>query len=189
MAYERRAYDVVEQAGRFEVREYRPAIVAETLVEGDFDEVGNDGFRILAAYIFGENEARRSIEMTAPVTQEPSSQKIAMTAPVTQEAAERGYRVTFMMPSEYTLETLPQPKDPRVVLRTEPGGRFASIRYSGFWSTSRYERHLGELRVWMGEQGLDATGSPVWARYDPPWTLWFLRTNEILIPVSEGAAR
>lgn len=185
MTYERRAYDVLAQDGRFELRAYSPAIVAETVVDGDFEDVGNEAFRILAAYIFGENETRESIDRTAPVTQEPASMKIAMTAPVTQESAGDGYRFTFTMPSELSLETLPRPKDPRVVLREEPGRRFASVRYSGFWSESRYERHLAELRIWMGERGLEATGDPVWARYDPPWMPWFMRTNEILIPVSE----
>jgi hypothetical protein len=185
MAYEKRAYQVDEQDGRFELREYAPAVLAETTVQGDFEDVGSTAFRILAAYIGGENEDRSSIAMTAPVTQEPLSQKIAMTAPVTQQSADAGYRVSFMMPAGSTLENLPTPKDPRVALREDPPGRYAAVTYSGFWSREKYERQLGELRRWIDERGLEPTGEPVWARYDPPFMPWFLRTNEILIEVTE----
>jgi hypothetical protein len=170
MAYEKRAYEVLEHDRGFEIRAYSPAIVAETTVEGEFEKVGSEGFRMLFAYISGENQAGESV---------------AMTAPVTQEASQNGHRVTFMMPSAFTLETLPVPRDDRILLRHEPAQRFAAVRYSGFWSRSNYERHLGQLRRWIEERELVATGVPVWARYDPPFMPWFLRTNEILIPVNE----
>jgi hypothetical protein len=170
MAYETRDYDVIESDGDFEVREYGSIIVAETTVAGEFDQVGSEAFRILFAYISGENETGDSV---------------AMTTPVTQEASQGSYRVTFMMPSTYTLETLPEPGDERVLLREEPANRFASVRYSGFWSQGRYDKNLQELRRWINERGMEATGEPVWARYDPPFMPWFLRTNEILIPVKE----
>ena len=186
MAYEKRAYEVESSDGDFSVRAYAPAVVAETIVDEPFEDAGSTAFRILVAYIGGENETRESIDMTAPVTQEARSQKIDMTAPVTQERSEAGYRFTFLMPSEYTLETLPRPRDPRVRLALEPGGRFAAIRYSGFWSRSRYEKHLAELEAWMSERGLEAEGVPVWARYDPPFMPWFWRTNEILVPLTDG---
>jgi hypothetical protein len=185
LAFEQRAYEVEERDRDFEVRAYSQAIVAETNVEGDFESVGGEAFRILVAYISGENEARQSIAMTAPVTQESKGTKIAMTAPVTQEPSMRGYRVTFVMPSTFTLETLPVPRDGRIRLRQEPAQRFAAVRYSGFWSRSNYERHLEELRGWIDQRNLTPSGPPVWARYDPPFMPWFLRKNEILIPVAQ----
>ena len=185
VAFEQRSYEVLEQDGRFELRQYAPAIVAETVVNGDFEKVGSSAFRILVAYIGGENETRTSIAMTAPVTQQAESREIAMTAPVTQQRAQDGYRFSFVMPSDLTLETLPVPKDPRVVLREDAGRGFASVRYSGFWTRTNYELRLAELRSWMEERGIEASGEPVWARYDPPFMPWFLRTNEILIGVTE----
>ena len=189
-AFEKRAYEVVEEDRDFTLRDYGPAVVAETFVQGDFEDVGSTAFRILVAYISGENEASESIAMTAPVTQERPGEKIAMTAPVTQETAGEGYRFTFMMPSARSFETFPVPLDERVRLRREPGGRYAAVAYSGFWSRRNYDRHLEELRTWMNLRALEPTGDPVWARYDPPFMPWFWRRNEILIPVGEvgGAA-
>ena len=184
-AYETRAYEVLEEDGRFALRDYAPAIVAETIVEGDFEDVGGEAFRILVAYISGKNASRDEISMTTPVAQEPQSQKLSMTTPVTQERDDRGYRVTFVMPARFTLESLPEPTDPRVVLRAEPRRKVASVRYSGFWSRENYDRHLVMLRQWMQDRGLEPEGEPVWARYDPPFMPWFWRTNEILLSVGD----
>lgn len=186
MALERPSYRVVERREAFEVREYAPYLVAETLVGGSREEAGNAGFRILASYIFGKNKGERKIAMTAPVTQaEPS--KIAMTAPVAQAGEEGRWTIQFMMPSAYTLETLPEPLDPAVAFRVMPARRVAALTYSGTWSASRYEAHLAKLRAALEEAGLAAVGEPIWARYDPPYMPWFLRTNEILVEVSGGA--
>jgi len=126
--------------------------------------------------------------MTAPVTQESEEkdkgEKIAMTAPVTQESINAGYRFTFMMPSNLSLETLPIPRDPRIRLRQEPAQRYATIQYSGFWSQKNYDRHLHQLQTWMKKRALSPSGEAVWARYDPPFMPWFWRTNEILIPIN-----
>ena len=187
MAYEKRAYTVLEKEQNFEVRDYAPAVVAETIVKGNFKDVGSKGFRILFDYISGENEKKESISMTAPVTQESTQkeegERIAMTAPVTQEATSAGYRITFMMPSDLTLKTLPTPLDPRIQLRQEPSQRYAAIQYSGFWSQKNYDRHLSELQAWMKKKSFSPTGEAVWARYDAPFMPWFWRTNEILIPI------
>jgi hypothetical protein len=183
MAIEESSYTVVEQADNFELRMYEPNIVAETLVEGDFSEVGNEGFRRLAGYIFGKNRKQESIDMTAPVSQETSSEKIAMTAPVNQETAGGKWRITFTIPAEYTMETLPMPLDDKVILKQEPGRLMAAIRYSGTWSRDRYQEKEAGLRSLIGEHGLKAVGEPVFARYNAPYTLWFLRRNEVLIPV------
>lgn len=178
-ATEEPKYDVEQRFEAFEVRRYAPTVVAEVIVPGPADEAGNQGFRILAGYIFGANRGERRIAMTAPVTQAAAPQKIAMTAPVTQAEAEGGFVVRFTMPGEFTLETLPEPVDPRVRLKALPSGRFAVIRYSGTWSQANYEEHLARLQQAVATAGLRSTGSPVYARYDAPWVPWFLRRNEV----------
>jgi len=186
MSVEKLAYRTIEQDDRFELRMIEPHVVAETFVGGDFEDVGSEGFRRLVAYIGGANRSRSKISMTAPVAQEPASEEIAMTAPVAQEQVGDRYRITFVMPSEYTLESLPEPTDARIRLRAEPERRVAAIRYSGCWSRARYEDHERSLREWIEERGLEPVSSPVWARYDPPFMPWFLRRNEILIEVRES---
>jgi hypothetical protein len=183
MAIEEAKYTVVEKDGAFELRQYEDHIVAETFVEGDFEEVGKVAFRRLYDYISGNNRKRQEIEMTAPVTQEADSQKIAMTAPVGQEPADGRWRITFVMPVEYTMETLPEPMDPEVALREEQGRWMAALRYSGTWSRKRYMERALELREWIETKGLQPLGEPVFARYNSPFMLWFLRRNEVLIPV------
>jgi hypothetical protein len=185
MAIEKLAYKTIEQHGQFELRGIDPHVVAETFVEGDFDRVGSAGFRRLVAYIGGANRTEAKISMTAPVVQEPESQKISMTAPVGQAKVGDRYRITFVMPSEYTLESLPAPTDTRVQLRAEAARTVAAIRYTGFWSRSRYDDHETKLREWIELRGLEPVGEPVWARYDPPFMPWFLRRNEVLIEVRE----
>ncbi len=183
MAIETPKHEVVKQYADFEIRQYGSYVVAETEVEGDQGEVGSEAFSRLGGYIFGNNQGAQKIAMTAPVTQAATEgTKIAMTAPVTQvSSGPLSWRVQFMMPSEYSLETLPAPKDTRVQLRSVPAKRFAAIRYSGTWSKNNYEEHLMLLKVALVREGLTPKGAPVWARYDPPYKLWFLRTNEILL--------
>jgi hypothetical protein len=185
MATEKLAYRTIEQDGQFELRLIEPHVVAETFVEGDFESVGSEGFRRLVAYIGGANRTQARISMTAPVVQEPASEEIAMTAPAAQEMVGDRYRITFLMPSKYTLETLPQPTDTRIRLRAEPMRSVAAIRYTGFWSRLRYDDHERRLREWIQRRGLEPVSEPVWARYDPPFMPWFLRRNEILIEVRE----
>jgi len=178
-AIEEPKYNVVRQYDGFEVREYAPYLVAEVVVPGPAEEAGNQGFRILAGYIFGKNKGERKISMTAPVTQAPAPAKIEMTAPVTQAATNGGYVVQFTMPGEYTLETLPEPLDPQVKLREVSGGRFAVIRYSGTWSERNYKEHLEKLERGVEAAGLSTTGSPIYSRYNAPFVPWFMRRNEI----------
>ena len=182
-AIEEPKYTVVRAYDGFEVRDYAPYVVAEVLVPGPEAEAGNQGFRILAGYIFGGNRGERKIAMTAPVTQAAAT-RIEMTAPVAQAEADGGFVVQFMMPSAYTLETLPEPLDPRVRLRQVPGGRFAVIRYSGSWSQQNYREHLRQLATAVDAAGLRATGKPIYARYNAPYVPWFLRRNEIWLPLS-----
>jgi hypothetical protein len=183
MAIEEAPYRTTERDGRFELRDYDAYVVAETLVEGDFDSVGNEGFRRLFRYIDGGNRGARSISMTAPVQQVPASREIAMTAPVEQSRVGSGWRVAFVLPAGITLAAAPVPDDPRITLAQVPARRMACLRYSGTWSQANYAEHLGELRRWIAARGLVALGEPVWARYNPPIMPWFLRRNEILIEV------
>jgi len=185
LAIEKAKYTVVEKEDDFEIRQYDAQIVAETSVEGDLEEVGNEGFRRLYAYISGENTKKQSISMTAPVGQEVKSEKIAMTAPVKQEKKGNQWRITFLMPAEYTLETLPEPEDARVKLAQEPGRMMAAVKYSGTWSAKGYEENRALLEAYIQKRGLTKAGDPVWARYDPPFMPWFLRRNEVLIPVEK----
>jgi hypothetical protein len=183
-AIEEPKYTVVRQYDGFEVREYAPYLVAEVVVPGPAEEAGNQGFRILAGYIFGRNQGERKISMTAPVAQAPAPIKIEMTAPVSQAAVTGGYVVQFTMPGEYTLETLPEPLDPQVKLREVPGGRFAVIRYSGAWSERNYQEHLEKLERGVDAAGLRTTGSPIYSRYNAPFVPWFMRRNEIWLKLA-----
>ena len=187
MAIERAKYTVVEKEGSFELRQYEPYLVAETVVEGDFDTVGNEGFRRLFAYISGKNRKQRSISMTTPVSQEAESEKISMTAPVNQARVGEKYRITFLMPAKYTMETLPEPLDDRVKLKAVPGQLIAALKYSGTWSKGRYEEKRIRLQALMRQKDLEPTGEPIFARYNPPFMPWFLRRNEVLIPVENGS--
>lgn len=183
MAIETPKYKVLETHDDLEVREYPSYVVAETDVEGEQSSVGNEAFSRLAGYIFGNNRGEKKIAMTAPVTQAPAEgTRIAMTAPVTQQSiGAKRWQVQFMMPAEWTLDTLPEPRDSRVHLRVVPPKKVAAIRYSGTWSQANYREQLEKLEAGLAREGLQAKSPPVWARYDPPWKLWFLRTNEILV--------
>lgn len=187
MAIEEAVYSVVQKDNKFEIRDYTPHIVAEVVVEGDLEEAGNKAFNTLFRYISGDNRSRAKVAMTAPVSQAPVGEKIKMTAPVGQQRVQEKWAVSFMMPVSYTLETLPEPADPRVTLRQVPARRMAALRYSGFWSEKNYLRNKLELESWIRDKGLTVVGDPLWARYNSPLTPWFLRRNEILIPVRAGA--
>ena len=187
MAIEEAAYTVVIKDEKFEIRDYAPHILAETFVEGDFEEAGNKALNVLFGYISGDNRSREKVAMTAPVSQEPKGEKIKMTAPVGQQRVQERWAVSFMMPASYTLETLPEPEDPKVTLRQVPARRMAAVRYSGFWNEKGYLRYKLELESWINENGLTIVGDPIWARYNAPFTPWFMRRNEILIPVDAGA--
>jgi effector-binding domain-containing protein len=187
MASEETPYEVIEADGKLEIRLYAAHIVAETIVDGSLEDAGSKAFRRLFRYISGDNKSRDKVAMTAPVSQQSSGEKIAMTAPVGQQRVNEMWAVSFTMPASYTLQTLPEPDDPEVTLRQVPARRMATVRYSGFWSEKNYLRYKAELESWIDSKGLITVGDPVWARYNAPFTPWFLRRNEILIPVDSGA--
>lgn len=194
MAIEEPAFDVIEKQDAIEIRQYRPFIVAETVVEGALDQASSEGFRLIADYIFGNNRSVEKIAMTAPVTVEPApqSEKIAMTAPVTVQpegasastsmTAQR-WRVHFVMPVAYSMATLPRPNNPRVSLREVPGKRYAVLVFSGLAGQGKVQQKSEELMAWLQVRQLAPAGSVQLARYDPPWTLPFFRRNEILIEI------
>ena len=173
------AYDVRERlSDRVEIRSYGPRIVAETTV----DPLANQAFRIVAGYIFGNNKGSSSIAMTAPVEVDPSGDRIAMTAPVEIADGEDRLTMRFFMPSRYTLADLPEPNDPRVRLRVVPASIVAIIRFSGL-SDHRNQPQVDELRQALQNSSWKEAGPPTGFYYNPPWTLPFLRRNEVAIPV------
>jgi len=196
MAIEEPSFKVIAKSGTFELRQYAPMLVAETLVDGDMDDASSAGFRKIADYIFGNNQVQAGtsstkIAMTAPVTMEPQSQKIAMTAPVAlipaeNMAASQQWRVHFVMPSQYTMGSIPKPKNPDVKLREIPGKLFAVNSFTGFNTQSRIQAKTDELSAWIGQKNLKSLGQTQLARYDPPWTLPMFRRNEVMIEVEDA---
>ena len=185
MATEEPSYTSILQDAPFEIREYPSLIAAEVTVSGERSDAVSAGFRLLAGYIFGGNTRKQSIAMTAPVTQnEAPNEKIAMTAPVMQSPDPAGWIIRFIMPASYTLETLPTPNDPKVRLVALPPKRLAVVRFSGLVDDNDVEQQTTLLRAFVAQQKLTSVGTPSLARYDPPWTLWFLRRNEIMLEVT-----
>lgn len=197
MAIEEPKYEVIQVDGPFEIRKYAPILVAETVVDGDMDEASNKGFRLIADFIFGNNQlidsnANSKIAMTAPVTVEPVSQKIAMTAPVTVEPqssessmqAAKKWRIHFVMPSQYTLANIPKPKNDAVTLREVPGKYLVVFSYSWLNTMSRVQSKTEEAIDWANRKGLKVIGAPKLSRYDPPWTLPMFKRNEIMLEVA-----
>ena len=180
---EEASHKTIVKDGRFSVRQYCDSIIAETFVDADYKGAGSIAFRRLAGYIFGKNQRNEKIAMTAPVIQEPRSEKIAMTAPVLQEKSGQGWRMAFVLPSELTIDTAPEPLDPNVTVRKAKGKKVAVVRYSGRLREAHIEANATKLRNWIYEKGYKAVSEPRSAGYDPPWTLPFLRRNEVHIDV------
>lgn len=209
MATEEPKFELVSKHDHIELRRYPAIVVAETIVDGDMDAASGKGFRAIADYIFGNNLAVGSvpdkgsekIAMTAPVTMEPvnaASQKIAMTAPVAMEPlpsagqasqmqhaiqGAKDWRMHFVMPSSYTLKTLPKPNNPAVKLREVPAKTWAVLSYSGFNTEAGIQQRTNELVAWLAEKKIKSTGNPQLARYNPPWTLPMFRRNEIMLEI------
>jgi effector-binding domain-containing protein len=184
MAIEEPAFSVESKTDVYEIRKYDPYLVAEVKVQGSFAEAGNKGFRPLADFIFGNNTSSAKIDMTSPVSQKPQSEKIEMTAPVNLTNEGGAFVVQFAMPKKYTLETLPKPNDPRVQIREIAAKRVAVLSYSGSWSEERYQKKLALLLSSLEKDGHKVIGDASFARYNPPWQLWFLRRNEIWVEVT-----
>ncbi len=190
MAIEEPQYRVIQQDGPFELREYAPYMLAETAVDAGFMNAGNIAFGRLFRYISGANTTQAKIAMTAPVEQaqragDKASEKIAMTAPVEQSAADGVYRIGFVVPRQYSPATVPQPTDARVSIRAVPARRVAVWRYSGRWTEANFRDNERLLRARLGKLQLEPVpgDSAIIARYNSPFAVWFMRRNEVLIPL------
>jgi effector-binding domain-containing protein len=182
--------------GSIEIRQYEPMIVAEVTMTGDRKQAINQGFKVLADYIFGNNITKSNIKMTAPVSQQSSKKiamtapviqqqnsKIAMTAPVTQQGNKDSWTIRFMMPSQYTIDSLPKPQDKRITIKTIPAMKVAAIRFSGMSTQKNIQSHKKELRTYLSKHVIESISEPSYAFYNPPWTLPFLRRNEVMIQI------
>ena len=178
-AIEEPDYQVIRAFDNVELRQYVPYVVAEVVLDVPADDAGSQAFPILAGYIFGKNKGEKKLSMTAPVTQTAAPVRMDRTAPVTQAAVAGGTQVQFVLPKGVTLATAPEPIDPRVQLRVMPAATWAVIRYSGIWSQSNDLEHLNELKASLAAAGVATQGEPMLARYNPPFSPWFLRRNEI----------
>jgi hypothetical protein len=188
MATEEPQFSILEKTPPFELRSYAPMILAEVKVEGNLDEASSQGFRLIAAYIFGQNQVSEKIAMTTPVVvegQTPKSAKIAMTSPVTVESNAGQWTISFVMPAEYTMESLPKPLNSKVQLRQIPTVKRAVISFTGFYNENKIAERTLELEEWIKSKNLQGTGAPKFARYNPPWTLPFMRRNEIMIDIRD----
>lgn len=177
-------FTVERKIGNVEIRRYGPRIAAETSIAADEDAARNEGFRRLARYIFGGNQSKTKIAMTAPVAQQPN-EKIAMTAPVATERGPGGeWVIRFFMPSKYTMDSLPTPNEDVVRLVPVPSETVAVLRYSGLISTASTESHARELLDTLRDNGIEPVGEPFSWFYDPPWTVPFLRRNEVAVAIA-----
>ncbi len=167
---EKPPYESVSLDGDFELRDYAEQVVAEVTTTGARQQAVSAGFGPLAGYIFAKERA---------------GEKIAMTAPVTQTSGEGGeWVVRFIMPSEYTLETLPKPAGAQVRLETLPPRRMAAVKFSGVANDALIAEQEARLVVWMDAQGLTPRDTPTYAYYNDPFTPGFMRRNEVLVPVN-----
>ncbi|MDH3407984.1 MAG: heme-binding protein [Gammaproteobacteria bacterium] len=185
MAIEEPDYEVLQSTEHYEVRRYDPYIIAEVDVSGCRNEAGNLAFRILAGYIFGDNRSRKKMEMTAPVSSRSAdSIKMDMTAPVTSVTSTRGeHTFAFVMEKKYTLDTLPVPNDERIRIRVMPERIMAVRQYSGRWSESNYQQNESALLRALDADGIEPLEAPILARYNAPFTPWFLRRNESMVEI------
>lgn len=181
---EQTQYSVLEKKDRYEVRNYPAHIVAQTTVSGPYSEALNQGFRIVAGYIFGGNTKKESIAMTAPVTEEKSaSEKIAMTAPVLASTDGDSHVISFGMPKSYILETLPSPTDSRVKLVEIPAKKMAVIRFSWFRTDARTKAMQETLLSLLTRDKVEIVGTPSYAGYNAPWTPPWLARHEVLVEI------
>ena len=186
MATEEPEFSLLYKESNFEIREYSPRIIAQVKISGSFDEASGAGFRSLADFIFGNNlinNESEKISMTAPVITEPISEIIPMTTPVLAEEKNNQWLISFVMPKEYSLKTLPKPNNSEIMLTILPKEKFAVIVFSGLVRESSYDEKVKLLNNFIKNQKLKTSGSVQIARYNPPWTLPFFRRNELMVKV------
>lgn len=181
---EQAKYTSVQTDTNVEIRDYAPALIAEVEIHDERSKALSEGFRLIADYIFGNNLESKKVAMTAPVLQEKSS-NIAMTAPVSEQGDDKSWRVRFVMPGSYTLASLPKPKNPLVKIISLPAKRFVAIRFTGNPNNQDLQQNLEKLTTWIHSHHFKEIGKPVYAFYNPPWTLPFLRRNEVMIEIEK----
>ncbi|MDZ4087869.1 MAG: heme-binding protein [Tabrizicola sp.] len=186
MTIEEPKFSLALKDGALEIRDHVAAIAAEVTVKGTQAEASRQGFRLLAGYIFGANSRRQKNAMTAPVTKSAAGEKIAVTAPVTQIPGNSDWLVRFTMPGQYRLADLPVPNDPAVKIRAMVPARFAVLRFSGLAGEAKVAKTREQLLSILRVRGLHPAGPVSIARYNPPWTPWFLRRNEVMISMAGG---
>lgn len=169
-AIEEPTYSVIEKSGPYELRAYEPKIIAEVEVSGTMKQASNRGFKMIAGYIFGGNTSQQGV-----------SQKISMTTPVTMRQGNGQWRMHFVMPSKYTMGTLPTPNNDAVTLRQIPKQNYAVIRFSGLAGPQKVANMTAALEQWLKTKNITPKGKPELSRYDPPWTLPFFRRNEVMV--------
>ena len=184
MLTEHTKYTVYLTENEFEIRDYESHILAESIVDGDFDDAGERAFNRLYWFISGDNLPCEKKARAMPLSLRSKSEKIKMTSPIVLHSGDGNWTVSFMMPAEYNLENLPQPADYGITVRLVPATRMATVRYSSFWSLKSYLKNRLSLESWIEKVGLTTLGDPVWARYTEPYTPWFWRRNEVMIPIS-----
>jgi len=179
-------YTIVQKARDYEIREYPAHIVAQATVRGTYRVALNQGFRIVAGYIFGGNTKKQNITMTAPVTtQKETSEKIAMTAPVLATTAGDSHIISFGMPRSYTLQNLPMPNDPRVAIVMVPVKKFAAVKFSWYQTDDRLKKMEKNLLSALGRDHVATVGSTLYARYNAPWTPPWMTRNEVLVEIAK----
>jgi len=179
-------YEVVRQWTGFELRSYQAHVIAEVEIEGSFESAGSAAFRPLVSYIGGRNVEGRGLAMTAPVLQREGDTVDPGSASTSGEVTPSGrgtFLISFVMPDSEVFESMPAPTDARVVIRPVAQEYAVAARYSGRWSRSAFEGHAARLLAAAEAAGFEVTGAPRFARFDPPWTPWFSRRNEVVIPV------
>ena len=177
-------YKVIQSEQNIEIRQYEPMIIAEVEVDGKREDAIGDGFRLLADYIFGDNTVQQVISMTAPV-QQKENQKIAMTAPVQQQSTGKSWRMSFVMPSKSSMDSLPVPNNNHVRLKEILTKKFVVIEFSGTNSNENVTEHENQLINYIEANQIKINGSPKYAFYNPPWSLPFLRRNEVMIEINQ----
>lgn len=181
-------YEVLYNEDQVEIRKYAPMVLAQVTVDGEYDEYSEKAFRTLADYIFGENTGDEKISMTNPVLQEKAEKKIPMTAPVFQEKSASGWTMSFVLPSEFTMENAPKPSNSQIQLKQRPEKLVAVWSYSGKNTPEKIQEAKNELNQWLQKHpSFHAKSHFWWAQYDAPITIPFLKKNEMHIWVEESA--
>lgn len=186
MATEEPEFTLISQENAIEVREYKPKIIARVEVEGDFDDASSKGFKLLADYIFGNNLLNgesQKISMTAPVEMTPLAEDIVMTSAIMKGEANHKWQVNFVMPKEYTLDTLPRPNNEQVKIIEIPKEKYAVIVFSGLVRDSSYTEKAQLLNDFIMTNNMTQLEAIKIARYNPPWTLPFFRRNELMVKI------